>query len=87
MGAPADDPGDDEQGGEEVQGEAEVVIEPGAGPVDVGGNFFLAPGGLFDDFRRLFEGLVAGFRRDGRGETFEDDGPGIAGFRRGGRSP
>src|SRR5262245_16838584 len=80
VGGPADDAGDDEEGRVDVFGEAEVVVEAGAGPIDVGRDAFFLPNDGFDRVGHAFHVLVAGFGGDLGGEFFEVDGTGIAVF-------
>src|SRR4051812_45519527 len=50
VGGPADDAGDDEERRVEIDGEAEIVIEPSTGPIDVGRELFFGADYGFDGF-------------------------------------
>src|SRR5690606_29048409 len=80
MGGPADDPADDEQRGVEFDGEAQVMVQPGARPIEIGPEAFFVEHHFFDDVGRLFEVGAAGLFGQLPARLAEDDGTGIAVF-------
>jgi hypothetical protein len=69
VGVPAGDPGEGEDRGIEFDVQAHVVVEPGARPVDVGGEILGRGDDALDRLGGLFPALVAGLGGQGPGNA------------------